>query len=287
VALLAGDMRNSVGAVWHLLDYRLKMRVAPVSRSRDLRKYNALILAGRGSVSDGVKKWVADGGTLIALGQTAYAIARKDSELSSVRRRRDVLDKLAVYQEDLEREQQADEIEIDFDNLWGDGQGNKGNADPKETEDNAEQDKKKSKKSASAGNAEKLKRIDEWQRIFRPSGVFVKARIDERHWLGFGLGKFLPVMVGGDTVMMSMYPTETPVRLVDEDDLRLSGLLWPEARQRLANSSFATVERHGRGQVILFASNPTYRGWYPAMERLFLNAVFLGPGMGTSQPIPW
>jgi len=39
--------------------------------------------------------------------------------------------------------------------------------------------------------------------------------------------------------------------------------------------------------VILFASNPTYRGWYPAMERLFLNAVFLGPGMGTSQKMPW
>jgi hypothetical protein len=287
VALLAGDMRNSVGAVWHLLDYRLKMRVAPVSRSRDLRKYNTLILAGRGSVSDGVKKWVADGGTLIAFDGAAHAIARKDSELSSVRRRRDVLDKLAVYQEDLEREQQADEIEIDFDDLWGDGQGDKGNANLKETEDNEEQDKKRSKKSASAGNAEKLKRIDEWQRIFRPSGVFVKARIDERHWLGFGLGKFLPVMVGGDTVMMSMYPTETPVRLVDEDDLRLSGLLWPEARQRLANSSFATVERYGRGQVILFASNPTYRGWYPAMERLFLNAVLLGPGMGTSQPVPW
>ncbi len=287
VALLAGDMRNSVGAVWHLLDYRLKMRIAPVSWSRDLRKYNTLILAGRSSVSDGIKKWVADGGTLIAFGQAAYAITGKDSELSSVKRRRDVLDKLAMYQEDLEREQQADEIEIDFDDLWGSGQGDKGNADPKETEDNKEHDKKKSKKSASAGNAEKLKRIDEWQRIFSPSGVFVKARIDERHWLGFGLGKFLPVMVGGSSVMMSMYPTETPVRLVDEDDLRLSGLLWPEARQRLANSSFATVERYGRGQVILFASNPTYRSWYPAMERLFLNAVFLGPGMGTSQPMPW
>ena len=58
-------------------------------------------------------------------------------------------------------------------------------------------------------------------------------------------------MVSGDSVMMSMHPTETPVRLVDEDDLRLSGLPWPEERKRLANSYFATVERHGRGQVIL------------------------------------
>jgi hypothetical protein len=290
VALSADRIKYAVGAVWHLLDYRLKMRVSPVERARDLRKYNVLIHAGGGPVSDSVKKWVADGGTLIAFGRAAYAIAREDSGLSSVRRRRDVLDKLAVYQEDLEREQQADEIEIDFDDLWGDEkaeQGEKENADAKEAEDKEEDAEKESKKSGRSGDVEKLKRIDEWQRIFRPSGVFVKARIDERHWLGSGLGKFLPVAVGGDTVLMSMHPTETPVRLVDEDDLRLSGLLWPEARQRLANSSFVTVERHGRGQVILFASNPTYRGWYPAMERLFLNAVFLGPGMGTSRPVPW
>jgi hypothetical protein len=283
---MAGSMSNSAGAVWHLLDYRLKMRVSPIERSRDLRKYNVLILPGGGPVSDGVKKWVEDGGTLIALGKAAYSIAKKDSKFSSVRRRRDVLDKLDVYREDLEREQQADNIKIDFDDLWGEGkakQGRKENAGQKETGDKEE----KSKKSPSPGKLEKLKRIDQWQRIFSPSGVFVKAGIDQRHWLGSGLGKFLPVMVRGDSVMMSMHPTQTPVRLVDEDDLRLSGLLWPEARKRLANSSFATVERRGRGQVILFASNPTYRGWSPAMERLFLNAVFLGPGMGTSQKMPW
>ena len=283
VAIMAGNMSDSAGPVWHLLDYRLRMRVSPIERINDLRKYNVLIFPGVGPVSDSVKKWVEDGGTLIALGEAAYSITRKDSEFSSVRRRRDVLDKLDIYQEDLERERQADNIKIDFDDLWGDGkvkQDRKENASQKETED-------KEEKSPSSVKLEKLKRIDEWQRIFSPSGVFVKAGIDERHWLGSGLGKFMPVMVSGDSVMMAMHPTQTPVRLVDEDDLRLSGLLWPEARKRLANSSFATVERHGRGQVILFASDPTYRGWYPAMERLFLNAVFLGPGMGTSQKMPW
>jgi hypothetical protein len=120
VAIMAGNMSSSAGAVWHLLDYRLKMRVSPIERSRDLRKYNVLILPGRGPVSDDVKKWVEDGGTLIALGGASYSIAKKDSKLSSVRRRRDVLDKLDVYQEDLEREQQADNIKIDFDDLWGD-----------------------------------------------------------------------------------------------------------------------------------------------------------------------
>ncbi len=286
VALSAGNLSNSAGAVWHLLDYRLKMRASPVERTRDLRKYNVFILPGGGSVSDGVKKWIADGGTLIAFGRAVNSIANKNSDLSSVRMRRDVLDKLALYQEDLEREQQADAIEIDFDDLWGDekaDQSEKATADDKQGKD----DEKQAKKSGSSGDLEKRKRIDAWQRNFSPSGVFVKAKNDPRQWLGFGLGEFLPVMVGGNNVMMSMSPTKTPVRLVDEKNLRMSGLLWPEARQRLANSSFATVERHGRGQVILFASNPTHRGWYPAMERLFLNAVLLGPGMGTSQKMPW
>ena len=80
----------SVGAVWHLLDYRLKMRVSPVERTGDLRKYNVLILPGGGFVSDDVKKWIADGGTLIAFGRAAYAIAKEGSGVSSVRRRRDV-----------------------------------------------------------------------------------------------------------------------------------------------------------------------------------------------------
>jgi hypothetical protein len=262
------------------------MRISPIERIRDLRKYNVMIFPRGGPISDGIKKWVEDGGTLIALGEAYYSIARKDSELSSVRRRRDVLDKLDIYQEALEREQQADNIKIDFDDLWGDRTakpGSKKTVSQMETRDKEEA----SKKSSPSAKPEKLKRIDEWERIFRPSGVFVKAIIDQRHWLGSGLGKFMPVMVNGNSVMMSMHPVQTPVRLVDEENLRLSGLLWPEARKRLANSSFATVERRGRGQVILFATNPTYRGWYPAMERLFLNAVFLGPGMGTSQKIPW
>jgi hypothetical protein len=38
--------------------------------------------------------------------------------------------------------------------------------------------------------------------------------------------------------------------------MRLSGLLWPEARERLADSAYLTVERLGNGQVILFASSP-------------------------------
>ncbi|MBL9138377.1 MAG: hypothetical protein JNK85_21090 [Verrucomicrobiales bacterium] len=64
--------------------------------------------------------------------------------------------------------------------------------------------------------------------------------------------------------------------------LRMSGLLWPEAGHRIANSAWVTRENLGRGQVILFASSPTHRAGSRGAERVFLNSVVLGPGLGTS-----
>jgi hypothetical protein len=98
---------------------------------------------------------------------------------------------------------------------------------------------------------------------------------------------------------LSKKPAATPVRLVDdrpgpESDsaasgrrLRLSGLLWPEARERWRDTAYATVERIGDGQLILFADDPMYRGYFEGSGRLLLNAIILGPGLGTSQPVPW
>jgi hypothetical protein len=67
--------------------------------------------------------------------------------------------------------------------------------------------------------------------------------------------------------------------------LRMSGLLWPEAAQRLANSAYVTRESLGRGQIILFANSPAFRGSARAAERLLLNAVVYGPGFGTQPSI--
>jgi hypothetical protein len=67
--------------------------------------------------------------------------------------------------------------------------------------------------------------------------------------------------------------------------LRMSGLLWPEAADRIANSAYCTQERIGNGQVILFSNSPTFRDAARATTRLMSNAIVCGPGMGASQPI--
>ncbi len=67
--------------------------------------------------------------------------------------------------------------------------------------------------------------------------------------------------------------------------LRLSGLLWPEATHRLANAAWVTREPLGRGQIILFASPPAFRGAARGSMRVLLNAMVCGPGCGTAPVI--
>ncbi|MHC4737274.1 MAG: M14 family metallopeptidase [Planctomycetota bacterium] len=281
------------GSVWYLLDHHIRLQTSPINIQNinrvDLRKYNCLILPSAGRVSSvldekTIKKlrgWVEDGGTLIAIGDSAAFVAGKDRGLSSVRLKRDVLDELCVYEEAIQREKNARNIKIDPAEIWG-------SKPAEDSQQKVEENKaEKPKKSDSKDDVEKLKRTDKWQRIFSPRGTFVTGIVDTEHWLGFGLEDKMPLLFFGDYAFMSRHPVATPVRLADEEHLRLSGLLWPEARQRLADTAYVTVESVGNGQIILFAGDPTFRDWLPGSKRFLLNAILLGPGMGTSVPLPW
>jgi hypothetical protein len=285
---------TSFGSAWYLLDHRLRLRCSPINIQNagkmDLRKYNVLVLPSsrdlarvldKGAVET-IKTWVEGGGTLIAVGSSAAFVADEARELSSVRLRRNVLDKLPEYAEALEREKSAQDVKVSPDEIWGPPE-----TQEKPTGDTAEEDKEKQAESKSKPDIEKLKRTDQWLRLFSPEGTFLLGWVNTEHWLGFGLQKGMPVLFAGSNAFMSKHPARTPVRLADERGLRLSGLLWPEARERLAETALATVESVGNGQVILLANDPTFRMWLAAEQRLFLNAVVLGPGMGTSQPLPW
>lgn len=292
---------TSFGATWHLLDARTELRVSPINIQRlgraDLRKYNVIVLPSarsggalsavlnKGAISR-LKSWIEAGGTLIAVGGSAGFLADKDRGLSSVRLRRDVLDELAVYDEALERERSARNVQVNPDSVWG--------TDTEETDSEDSDDDSKSKsKGRAKSDTDSLKRTDSFQRMFGPSGAMVAADVDDEHWLCFGVlprmngVKKLPVLVSGSRVLMSKYPVETPVRLAGKDELRLSGLLWPEARERMAHTAYVTAERVGNGQIILFASDPFFRGYLEANGRIYLNAMIYGPGLGARQSVPW
>ncbi len=329
---------TSFGWIWHLLDERYESRSSPINIQSlgqiDLRKYNVLILPdGRGGEAlagaltqpmlQRLKSWVESGGTLVAIGDSAAFLAGKDRNFSAVRLREDVLDQLPAYDEAVQQERAARQVKIDASVVWGTGPppgalspatpppGGTPSVPPGGAEGGKPEGAKPDGAAAPpppSRDQEALKRLDAWQRMFRPTGVLVAAEFDPEHWLTFGLPLsesvetgtgHIPVMISGPNAFMSRRPVATPVRLVDDRRataegkdatgrrLRLSGLLWPEARERLRNTAFATVERIGAGQLILFADDPVFRGYFEGSSRLLLNAILLGPGLGTSQPVPW
>jgi hypothetical protein len=239
-----------------------------------------------------VETWVRGGGTLIACGGAASAVLGKDKGLSSVVRRRDVLDDLDGWLFAAERERRARDVEIDLDELWGKPPAEEAVADEElpaeEGDGNGDEgdEPEAGKEKDSDGDPDK-KRQDAWMRRFAPRGAIARGLVDEKAWITVGCGSELPVTVDGSSVYLSREPVRTAVRLAPAERLRLSGLLWPEARQRLADSAWLTVERAGAGQVILFAVTPGYRGQYRSGARLFANAVVYGPGAGASQPVGW
>jgi hypothetical protein len=89
----------------------------------------------------------------------------------------------------------------------------------------------------------------------------------------------VPVMVYTRDAFMATDPVKTTARFSDEDDLRMSGLLWPEARRRWATTAYLTHERKGSGQIILFATDPNMRAYFYGTRKLFVNAVVYGPAM--------
>jgi hypothetical protein len=65
-------------------------------------------------------------------------------------------------------------------------------------------------------------------------------------------------------------------KLVEKDNLKLSGFLTAENEKKIAQSAYLLRERQGRGFVVLFADNPVFRGFWDGTTRLLLNAVYFG-----------
>ncbi|MCC5823874.1 MAG: hypothetical protein LAT64_09010 [Phycisphaerales bacterium] len=66
---------------------------------------------------------------------------------------------------------------------------------------------------------------------------------------------------------------------------RIGGSISPGNLQRLADQPAVTHHRVGRGNVICLLSDPTNRGMNHAGMRVLLNAIHLGPSMSGAQPL--
>ena len=89
----------------------------------------------------------------------------------------------------------------------------------------------------------------------------------------------VPVLLDGDRFFAAprdVRPGEIVLRYAPRGRLRLTGYLWPEAWDRLANSPYLWTEAVGAGRVIGFAGDPNYRAQWRGLSAIFANAVLLG-----------
>ncbi|MBQ4879972.1 peptidase [Pseudoalteromonas luteoviolacea] len=318
IAILNGSGVSSLdfGAIWHSIDSNLGIRHSHIDSNyfnrADLRRYNTLVLPstwrsklGKRELS-AINNWVESGGTLIAIDGSVPQLTNPKAKLSQVREIKDAFKEIEQYDIALQREWLAQQNSYpEISNIW------QHNA---VSTVNYPWDVK-----AKPLSEKQLKKQDEWLAQFRTSGAIVAARTDQKHWLTFGAPPVIPVLTARDPILMSKGRVETAVRFgsyqemdasawkkhvkeakdkpvsrkvgwatlpqKQELTLRMSGLLWPEASKRLANSAYLTRERKGNGQIILFSGQPVFRGSTLATNRLLLNAIVYGSGLGAHTPI--
>ncbi|MDC2983254.1 M14 family zinc carboxypeptidase [Pseudomonadota bacterium] len=299
IAILSHSGFNSydVGVSWWSLDHHLGIRHSQLNSSLtgygDLRRYNTIILpSGNPDLNDNAKNilmdWVKQGGTLIAHNRSTRSIISTDS-MGSVKSLNTTFDKSKSYNMDLMREIYSLEDNIDISNA------NSNKVDTQITYPWETSDVSYSK--------EQLEMRDKWQSTLMPSGAIVSARADSENWLTFGAEDVVPVLYGNYPILMTGGNSTAALRvgeLIPNEDsetktinwsqipsgydlnVRMSGLVWPEASQRIANSAYLTREKIGKGQIILFSGEPNFRGSARGTNRLWLNAVIYGSGLGTN-----
>ncbi len=304
VALISRGMVNmlDVGAVWWLLDHRLGIRSSQLDEKRaswmDLRRYNVIYLPERwggpnlpNGMKSALKTWVEQGGTLIAVGNAARGLMMGDDAMVRTKPLSQVIgEDLSAYQDQIHREWLAERDPLPS-AIWG--------------HDSDAADYPWSSIEGNVGSIDERKRKDQWQSQFMPSGALLATRPVGDHWLNAGRNEFLSVLFSNSPILMTDGRAEAAIRLGAYRDaevearylgwapvpegqalsIRMGGLLWPEARERVASGAWVTRERVGRGQVILFAHAPAFRAAQLGAMRVLENALILGPGFGTSSVI--
>ena len=216
-------------------------------KSADLSDYQVLILPGGRyesilgkSGADNLRDWVNKGGVLITMGQATRFAANGEYGLLDVKRE---------------------------------------NA---HTENAKKGSAKKDKSSTVSGSlltsAEGLNQAIQ-SKTEAPdfiAGVLANVEVDQEHWLTAGVNPSLVGVAYGSDIY-------TPIKLdsgknlawfSDKDKVLASGYLWEENKAQLAYKPFLIHQPMGKGMVIAYTQEPTFRAYLDGLNLLLTNTIF-------------
>lgn len=251
---------ESYGAIWSMFDNDYGIDFVPVQIDRikwlDLHDYTAMIFPddwGNGSgykneldsnAVQKIKTWIAGGGTFIGIeGGAAFASASV-GKIASV--------KLKEKKKSEDKKDQKTEDKKDI------------KKDDKLTQE----------------DMEKMMTIEERvkkDRLNYIPGTMLRVKLDNSHPLGFGYDSIITVLKTSRTIY-ELSPNGYNVGIYTRSP-RLSGYISRENEKMLEQTPAIVHEQLGSGNIILFADDPNFRGFWESLNRLFLNSVLILPNV--------
>jgi hypothetical protein len=254
VAFGQGVTASEAGQVWFLLNQQLDLPVSKIDLSNfaraPLARYNVLVLPAGNyssfdkSTVDKIRNWVDAGGTLITFQTaTAWAVANnlvkeKLAQTDVFRRPGDVAPATEVKPEE----------------------------------------KVKDEKAKVPAKAERLDyaRQEDVEGSKRINGAIFQADLDTSHPIAFGVtSRKLFINKNGPTLLLPSANKYSTVAQYTASPF-VNGYSSKANVAKVANSAAIIATASGSGEVVLFADDPTYRGYWLGTNRLFLNAIFFG-----------
>jgi hypothetical protein len=256
-----GISQTAFGALWWSLDRRYGIDFTHLNwraLGGDLSRYNVLVIPDAYEVGqhvggkegvDRLKAWVRAGGTLITMGGASAWAAREDVALTSARR----------VGED---------------------------ARPDTSSRDTPPDPRPAARPAAADTAAERREL---LAVTSPGAVrdvpaslpgsHFDVLLDRTHWLTFGQeSPRLTALVTGSAFLKLSKEGTNVVVFPATGTIHRAGFQWPDNTERLLRNSALVIEEPlGGGHVVLFANDPTFRGWWRAFDKLVLNAMLLGP----------
>jgi Zinc carboxypeptidase len=107
-------------------------------------------------------------------------------------------------------------------------------------------------------------------------GAIVRAQTNGAHWLSAGIAPILHLMLIGSDIYrpLTRDQGDNVVTFAGPRDVAASGIVWQQNREQLAYKPVTAVQRVGRGYVVAFTVDPTYRGQADGMDALLMNAIY-------------
>ncbi len=286
VAILTDTPVSSTdyGALWYLFEQRLDFPFTPLRTETlgqvDLGDYNVLILPadsgdGRGysraldkGLTAKISEWVRNGGVLIAIRGGAVWASKPKSGLTGVT--------YHFVRPDAELARIDEEKAASSSSKPGESSSSTSTA-PAASADLAAKDADRSRQSDFDAKVIRYAERENKQRSEEVPGAILRVTLDSTHPLGFGFDERLPVLNDTAPIFdLDLSSKGENVAYYPKDNLKLSGFISPENEKKIVGTAFLIRERQGRGEVILFADNPVFRGFWDGTARLLLNAIFFG-----------